>query len=347
MTPVTNAIPYDTPNDWENRLLKKATPPDAFPTKHNDVRHTLRTKETNPLHTYIPPTTLKDVETITKTHSSTFYLATIPMPRDIRLALRILYAFARISDNLVDHSDQPIFETGASMIYEPLLGNLKPNLRFDAWLDDFQKDVPQDPILNAWKITERYYGVPPIYSQQLLEGLSLDITKKRYMTFSELADYAYGVASTVGLMSMYIIGFSTPQAVSYAVKMGVALQLTNILRDIREDWERGRLYVPLDELHAYGLDEHDIARGEVTDRFRAFMRMQISRVRELYRLAFPGICLLHRRGRFAVALAARLYASILTDIEANDYDVFHRRAHVKNWKKLLLLPGIYWETFRL
>lgn len=347
MTPVTESLSYDTLYDWESRLLKKATPQNAFPTKHNDVRHTLHTNSTNHLRTYIPPTTLKDVQTITKTHSSTFYLATIPMPRDIRLALRILYAFARISDNLIDRSDQSIFETGAPLVYEPMLGHLPPINRFDAWLDDFQKDVPQDPILNAWKITERYYGIPSIYSQQLLEGIKLDISKKRYTTFTELADYAYGVASTVGLMSMYIIGFSTPQAVPYAVKLGVALQLTNILRDIREDWERGRLYLPLDELHAFGLDEHDIARGEVTDRFRDFMRMQITRVRKLYRTAFPGIRLLHRRGRLAVALAARLYESILTDIEANDYDVFHRRAHVKNWKKILLLPKISWETLRL
>jgi phytoene synthase len=180
--------------------------------------------------------------------------------------------------------------------------------------------------------------------EQLIEGVRRDLNQKRYATFEELTAYAYGVASTVGLMSMHIIGFSSPAAIPYAIKLGVALQITNILRDVSEDWRMGRLYLPLQELAAYGLSEADVARGQVDRRWRAFMRFQIARVRRLYEEAWPGIALLNKDGRFAIAAAGELYRAILDDIEAHDYDVFSRRAHLSAWRKLGRLPGIWWRN---
>ena len=124
----------------------------------------------------------------------------------------------------------------------------------------------------------------------------------------------------------------------------MALQLTNILRDVGEDWAMGRLYLPLDELDAYGLSEADIAAGRVDARWQAFMRSQIARVRDLYRESAPGLRMLHRDGRFAIAAAADLYQAILGDIEAHGMDVFRRRAHVGNWGKLRRLPAIWWRS---
>jgi phytoene synthase len=124
----------------------------------------------------------------------------------------------------------------------------------------------------------------------------------------------------------------------------VALQLTNILRDVAEDWQNGRLYLPLDELAAFGLAEADIAQGVVDNRWRAFMRFQIERARQLYTEALPGVAMLGKSGRFAVGAAAELYRAILEDIEAHDYDVFSRRAHLSDRKKLALLPGIWWRA---
>ena len=161
-----------------------------------------------------------------------------------------------------------------------------------------------------------------------------------------MAAYSYGVASTVGLMSMHIIGYSDSDAVLYAIKLGVALQLTNILRDVSEDWRRGRLYLPLEELAAHGLSEADVEAGQVDDRWRAFMRFQIARNRDLYAEALPGIAFLNREGRLAVAAAAELYRAILNDIEAHDYDVFSRRAYVNAWNKLRRAPGIWWRSRR-
>ena len=109
----------------------------------------------------------------------------------------------------------------------------------------------------------------------MIEGVARDVDQFRYETFDDLAAYAYGVASTVGLMAMHIIGFASDQALPYAVKLGVALQMTNILRDVGEDWQAGRLYLPQEELEAFGLSEADIERGQVDDRWRDFMRFQI------------------------------------------------------------------------
>jgi phytoene synthase len=152
------------------------------------------------------------------------------------------------------------------------------------------------------------------------------------------------VAATVGLMSMHIIGFASSGAIPYAIRLGVALQLTNILRDVAEDWRAGRLYLPAEELAAYGLTEADVAAAQVDGRWRAFMRFQIARNRRLYAEATPGIGLLNPDGRLAVAAAATLYRAILDDIEAHDYDVFSRRAHVSAWGKLRQLPALWWHS---
>ena len=128
------------------------------------------------------------------------------------------------------------------------------------------------------------------------------------------------------------------------MRLGIALQLTNILRDVGLDWQAGRLYLPLNELAQFGLSEVDIPRGRVDERWRAFMRHQIARTRALYAEAEPGIALLAPEGRFAIAAAANLYRAILEDIEAHDYDVFTRRAHVGLWGKLRRLPRIWWAT---
>jgi phytoene synthase len=145
-------------------------------------------------------------------------------------------------------------------------------------------------------------------------------------------------------MAMHVIGFSGQQAIPYAVKLGVALQLTNILRDVNEDWKAGRVYLPTDELEAFNLSEKDIRLGIIDSRWRTFMQFQIDRNRRLYREAVPGIRFLDADGQFAVAAAARLYEEILTDIERHDYDVFHRRAYVHVLRKVVLLSSLYLES---
>ena len=196
----------------------------------------------------------------------------------------------------------------------------------------------------AWADTRLQYGIPRCYVEQLFDGVERDLRQTRYATFSDLAQYAYGVASTVELIVARIIGFSGPQAIPYAVKLGVALQMTNILRDIQEDWCAGRLYLPQDELDAFGLTEMDIADGQMSDRWQAFMNFQVVRNRRLYTDAWPGIAMLNPDGRFAIGAAAVLYQGILDDIEAHSGNVFGGRAHLSRWGKLRRLPGIWLTT---
>ncbi len=265
---------------------------------------------------------------LTARFSRSFYLASALLPIGKRKAVRALYAFCRTTDDIVD---RPVEDAPA---------------RLQAWRARVLSWEPpnNDPVAVAWAHARATFTIPEIFAEQLIDGVAQDLHQKRYKTFEELASYAYGVASTVGLMSMHITGFSGPTAVAYAIKMGVALQLTNILRDVGEDWRAGRLYLPQEELTQFGLSEADIAEGRVDDRWREFMRFNIERNRQLYAEAWPGIGKLHPDGRLAITAAADLYRAILREIEANDYDVFTRRAYVGTIGKLRRLPAIWWRS---
>ena len=168
-------------------------------------------------------------ERVIANHSRSFHFASRFLPSEKRMAIRALYAFCRVTDDLVD---EPSSNVAAEL---------------ESWRRGLDGDA-RDPIAVAWRDTCLRFGVPGIYSQQLIDGVGRDLEPARYESFTSLARYCYGVASTVGLMSMHIIGFKDDEAVRYAVKMGVALQLTNILRDVGEDLRLGRIYLPEDEL---------------------------------------------------------------------------------------------------
>ncbi len=266
---------------------------------------------------------------LTAVHSRSFFVASGLLPPAKRHAVRALYAFCRVSDDIIDRQQ-----------------DIDRKTALEEWQRQALAPHPatSHPVAIAWADTRAAYHIPVRYAEQLIEGVKSDLYQARYSTFAGLAAYAYRVASTVGLMSMHIIGFAGPEAIPYAVKLGVALQLTNILRDVGEDWRAGRVYLPQDELEAFGLSEADLAAGQVHDRWREFMRFQVDRNRQLYAEAWPGIGLLHPDGRLAIAAAAGFYRSILDDIVAHDYNVFDRRAYVGTWGKLRRLPGLWWES---
>lgn len=266
---------------------------------------------------------------ITRAHSKTFYLASSLMGAPKRNSVRALYAFCRMCDDTVDKPSES-----------------DPQKSLETWREKSLSAGSQEDelVAIAWNDTRLRHGIPAIYVEQLIDGVAQDLKTVRYQDFPSLASYCYGVASTVGLMAMHIIGFKDQDAIPYAVRLGIALQLTNILRDVGEDWRMGRMYLPLDELHGHGLREDDIALGIVTPRWRKFMKFQIARVRDLYRTSLPGVKLLDKSGRFATYAAGILYERILDEIEKNDYDVFTRRAHTSKLTKLKLLPGIWWKS---
>lgn len=303
-----------TPASWERCLLDLAQ--DAL-----CISKDSHTSGFAARHNRLMSEAVAACEDITAEYSRSFYLASSLLPAEKRRSMRVLYAFCRVADNLADEN----IEHPAAKLLE-----LRKGISGQTACDG-------DLILTAWSNVQTRYQVPLCYAIQLLDGVERDLVQWRYHTFEDLSIYCYGVASTVGLMSMHITGFSDRRAIPYAIKLGVALQLTNILRDVGEDWEAGRLYLPLEELTAFGLEESHVAAGRVDACWRNFMRFQIDRARRLYAEAMPGIALLHPDGRLAVAAAAMLYRGILDDIEANDYDVFNRRAHVSRSRKLALL----------
>ena len=285
-------------------------------------------------HLDVSATTLEQAywhcEALTARHSRTFYLASGLLPREKRRAVRALYAFCRVSDDIVDRSQ----------------GN--PHEALALWRERVLSPHPpaDDPVAVAWVDTRRRYCIPLSYSEQLIDGVARDLSHTRYDSFEELSEYCYGVACTVGLMTMHIIGFSDMRAIPHAIKLGVALQLTNILRDVGEDRAAGRVYLPQQELAAFGLATETLETSRASAAWRAFLGFQIERTRQLYADAWPGIGLLPKDGRLASGTAARLYQAILDDIEAHDGDVFSRRARVGRWGKLRRLPAIWWQLQR-
>lgn len=304
---------------WEHQLLAWAQEPLQTLKLHHHIR----------TDTALLQSAYRYCADMTRQHSKTFYLASGLLPREKRRAARALYAFCRVTDDLVDrHQGDEALELleawQATVSHHPADGS--------------------DLVALAWADARARYTIPSGYAEQLIRGVRRDVGQKRYATFGDLAEYSYGVASTVGLMAMHIIGFQSEAAVPYAVKLGVALQLTNILRDVREDWAAGRLYLPQDELAQFGLREADIAAAVTDERWRAFMAFQIARNRQLYDEAQAGIALLNPDGRFAIAAAAGLYRAILDAIEARDGDVFQKRAYVSTMGKLRRLPGIWQQS---
>lgn len=271
---------------------------------------------------------------VARRNSKTFYFATALLPRPSRRAVRALYAFCRTTDDLVDND-----------------GATRADLA--RWRAEAAQPshLQRDPILLCWAHTRERYGVDRRYESELIDGVALDIDRVRYATWPELARYCYLVASTVGLMSVPIIGLakgvSFERAAPYATTLGIALQLTNILRDVGEDAASGRVYLPASDLARFGLTADDVLRGVDDERFVALLTFEIARARRLFDEALPGIALLAPSARPAVGAAAILYRAILDRIEAIDYRVHNRRAHTSALEKLRLLPGILWTVLTL
>jgi phytoene synthase len=203
-----------------------------------------------------------------------------------------------------------------------------------------------DRVMNAIVHAFHKYKIPVEDGEAFLRSMFMDEEKSEYANYSELEDYMYGSAGVIGLMVTRVVGFESAAAFPYAIKLGYAFQLTNFLRDIREDCdELGRIYMPKDELGRFGLSIDDIRRHSRDERFLEFMKFQIERNREIYRQALPGIKLLHWRGRLAVRVSYVLYKAILNEIERANYNVFAGRVRTNYQQKLALslkaLAGVY------
>ena len=261
---------------------------------------------------------------IVRAHARTFWLASFFLPSEKRRAAFALYGFCRVVDDLVD-----LAPAGRSPEVAAMLSDYRSRV------DDALAGRPDGPIFRelAWAVQR--YDVPAAVIHELLDGVARDCAPLRHDTWMELARYCEGVASSVGEMCMHVFGVpgdhaQRGRALHHARTLGLAMQLTNILRDVGEDARNGRCYLPEHELAAFGLSRADVLRGDVGSdaRWRAFMAHQVNRARALYAEAMPGIALLSPDARRCATACAVGYASILDAIEANRYDTFRTRARL-------------------
>jgi len=269
----------------------------------------------------------REAESITKKHAKTFYLASRFLPEDKKLATYSIYAICRIADESVDNPTDKAPKN---------LSGFKENIE-----SAYSSGDLDDNLLLCFRETINRYNIPKGYFEELLEGMNMDLEIKRYRNFEEMEVYCYRVAGVVGLIMLKIFGYTEPIAEIYAVSLGIALQITNILRDIKEDFQRGRIYLPLDEMQRFGVCENDISSQKIDEHFKEFMKFQIKRARLYYAMAQEGISLIpESRSRLVASVAKELYCGILDSIEKNDYDIYTQRARVNKMKKLALVLRI-------
>ena len=277
-------------------------------------------------------------ERIVRDHARTFALASRFLPARKRRGAFALYAFCRVADDIVDvaNTDEP--QAAARALAE-----------LDRDLAVAIEGRPEGPLFRElmWAVSE--FGVPPGLLHELVAAVARDLTPTRYRSWSELAEYCEGVASTVGVMCAHVFGVqggasTLPRALRYARTLGLAMQLTNILRDVGEDARRGRCYLPDDDLAMFGLSREEVlheshlARDE---RWRPFMAFEVGRARALYEAARPGIDLLEPDAQRCALACSRGYAAILGAIEQNGYDSISSRARVDLWARAAILWGAW------
>ncbi|MGB0561621.1 MAG: 15-cis-phytoene synthase CrtB [Spirulinaceae cyanobacterium] len=273
---------------------------------------------------------------ITAHYSKTFYLGTLLMPPPKRRAIWAIYEWCRRTDELVD-GPKARYTTPETLA------------QWEANLESVFAGQPQEDADVCLVDTIARFPLEIQPFRDMIAGQRMDLHRNRYETFEELNLYCYRVAGTVGLMTSPVLGFATPSCAPWtrhcdptteeaAIALGIANQLTNILRDVGEDVERGRIYVPLEDLERFNYSEKDLFNRVIDDRWRALMKFEIQRARDYYQAAERGIRALSRDARWPVWSALMLYQGILDKIEQNNYDVFHRRAFVPKAEKMMYLP---------
>jgi phytoene synthase len=266
-------------------------------------------------------------ERLARRQAGNFYHAFRLLPAPPRRAMCALYAFLRVADDLTD---------GPEEVAEKSLALTGWRRQLDAALaGDYHH-----PLHPAFHHTVEHYGIPRRYLEDVLDGVGMDLDTNHYDTFADLYCYCYRVASAVGLACIHIWGFRDERAMSYAESAGIALQLTNILRDLGEDAARGRVYLPREDLERFGYRVEDLEQGRLDEHFRHLMRFQVERARRYYESAEPLAKLLDPAGRAVFLVMLRTYRGLLEAIVQRNYDVFSSRVRLSRLRKLWLAAQV-------
>ena len=271
-------------------------------------------------------------------HGKTYYLATLLLPAAKRPPVHALYGFARYADEIVDD----------------LASTLTPEEKAEAlrtWGDtvlaDLRAGESNDLIGRALVDTVTTYSIPLEYFDAFMVSMEMDLTVTRYKTYDDLMTYVYGSAVVIGLEMLPILGYSDPRAIEAATALGTAFQLANFIRDIGEDIDRGRIYMPLDDLARFGVSEEMLLKRKLTPEIVEAIKYQIARVRDLQDKAEAGIQYLDPISRPCIRAASELYCGIVDEIEANGYDIFNKRATTSTWRRARVAGIAFIQTLFL
>jgi phytoene synthase len=268
-------------------------------------------------------------------HGKTYYLATLLLPPAKRPFVHALYGFARYADEIVDD----------------LASTLSPQEKADVlrtWssgvLSDLSAGKSNDAVGAALVDTVSRFNIPHQYFVDFLHSMEMDLTVSTYANYEALSEYVYGSAAVIGLEMVPILGALSDDAYESAKKLGIAFQLANFIRDVGEDLDRGRIYLPLDELAAHGVTEEMLYKRVLTPEIIAALKFQIARVRQLQTEAAPGIDLLHPTSRPCIRAASELYCGIVDEVEAIGYDIFNKRAKTSTARRIRVAGKAYLQA---
>ena len=268
-------------------------------------------------------------------HGKTYYLATLLLPPAKRPFVHALYGFARYADEIVDD----------------LASTLSPQEKADVlrtWssgvLSDLSAGKSNDAVGAALVDTVTRFNIPHQHFVDFLHSMEMDLTVSTYANYEALSEYVYGSAAVIGLEMVPILGALSDDAYESAKKLGIAFQLANFIRDVGEDLDRGRIYLPLDELAAHGVTEEMLYKRVLTPEIIAALKFQIARVRQLQAEAAPGIDLLHATSRPCIRAASELYCGIVDEVEAIGYDIFNKRAKTSTARRIRVAGKAYLQA---
>ena len=273
---------------------------------------------------------------LTRREAKNFYYAFITLPPAKRRAIYATYAFCRLCDDAVDEDDQPSRKL-------ELLSGLRQQLEVS-----FSGASPDgrelSPVFQALAHSSATYGIDQGLFQDIITGVESALATTRYRDFEELRAYCYHVASAVGLICIEIFGYNDPRASEFAIDLGLAMQLTNIIRDVEEDLGRDRVYLPQEDLDRFGYSEERLFAGEMDESFRELMQFQVERARGYFQSGLRLLPLLSRRARSCPAVMAGIYMRILDRAEAADFNVFNERPSLSKREKLFVMARVWTET---
>jgi phytoene synthase len=269
-------------------------------------------------------------------HGKTYYLATLLLPPEKRPFVHALYGFARYADEIVD-------DLASTLTDDEKANSL--NQWGEGVISDVKSGNSDDVIGRALVDTVKRFDIPIQYFQAFLHSMSMDLTITEYQEYEDLQEYVYGSAAVIGLQMVSVLGiekgFSINEVNAAAEKLGVAFQLANFIRDVGEDLDRGRVYLPIAELQAHGVTREMLERKVLTPQIKSALKEQIERVRKLQQESMVGINMLAKQSRACIQAASELYCGIVDEVEKIDYQIFSKRAKTSNWRRMKVAIPAY------